>query len=146
MAILTLPSDLTDSGVNQDSLITWMTNVNSIVNELKDDHATSKVGVDELVTLTTELRADHATFITEQTAIGTTLADYKAIYDAHTHLADGNAATVSLPDTSSPTGSPGSASAFTDTSGSPPATITAPVATAGPATLTNITDLTLLGG
>ena len=144
--MVALPSDITDGGINQNSLVTFLQNVVDLINELQTDHATSKTTVDELVTLTTELRADHATFITEQTAIGTTLADYKAIYDAHTHLADGNAATVSLPDTDSPTGSPGTASAFSDTSGSPPATITASVATAGPATLTNSTALTLLKG
>ena len=48
--------------------------------------------------------------------IGTTLANYKTIYDAHTHLADGNAATVSLPDTSAATGTAGTASAFSDSS------------------------------
>ena len=144
--MVALPSDITDGGINQNSLVAFLQNVVDLINELQTDHATSKTTVDELVTLTTELRADHATFITEQTAIGATLADYKAIYDAHTHLADGNAATVSLPDTDSPTGSPGTASAFSDTSGSPPATITASVATAGPATLTNSTALTLLKG
>lgn len=114
MAILNLPSDIRDDGLNQDSLHTFLTNVVSVINELVDDHATYR---------------------TEVIAIGTTLADYKAIYDAHTHLADGNAATVSLPDTDSPTGSPGTASAFTDTSGS-----------SVPPTLTNATNLTLNKG
>ena len=49
--------------------------------------------------------------------IQTTLASVKAIYDAHTHLSDGNAATVSLPDTDAATGTAGTASAITDSSG-----------------------------
>ena len=49
--------------------------------------------------------------------IQTTLANFKTIYDAHTHLSDGNAATVSLPDTDTATGSAGTASAYTDSSG-----------------------------
>jgi ABC-type transporter Mla subunit MlaD len=87
--------------------------------------------VNQLATLTAELRTDHATAITELTAIGTTLADYKAIYDAHTHKLPATPAedeNTSAPDTTGATGSkaPGAASAFTDTSGSSvPATITA---------------------
>ena len=93
------------------------------VKELIDDHATTKTLQDELI-------ADHATFLTEQTAIGTTLADYKTIYDAHTHRLPATPAedeNTSAPDTTGATGSkaPGAASAFTDTSGSPPATLTA---------------------
>jgi len=113
----------------------------ALADELRTDHATTKTAVDELNTLTDELHDDHATFLTEQTAIGTSLADYKAIYDAHTHklpatpIEDEN---TSAPDTTAATGgkAPGAASAFTDTSGSPPATITATKATAGPATIT----------
>lgn len=82
-----------------------------IMNTVLADLAAQKVIMDELVD-------DHATYRTEVVAIGTTLANFKTIYDGHTHLADGNAATVSLPDTNSPTGSPGAVSAFTDTSGS----------------------------
>lgn len=132
-----LNHDNNDWGTILDQVIT-------LCQELATDHGTTKTSVDEGKTLMDELRADHATFITEQTAIGTSLADYKAIYDAHTHTADGNASRTSLPDTGSPTGSPSVASAFTDTSGSPPATITAASPTAGPATLTaaTVTSLT----
>lgn len=133
----TLDQAITENGMNQGDLVKLLNNLILAVNELITDHATNKTAVDELNLLTDELRADHATFITEQTAIGTTLADYKAIYDAHTHTADGNASRTSLPDTGSQTGSPSAASAFTDTSGSPPATISAAEATAGPAALTN---------
>jgi len=109
-----LEFELTISGMNQADLFRWMENVNSVVNELQ---------------------ADHATMRTEVIAIGTTLADVKAIYDAHTHLSDGLAATVSLPDTDAPTGSPGTASAMTDTSGS-----------SVPAALTNSTALKFTAG
>ena len=145
MAVALL-NDIVEDGVWQGDLVKYLNNMQLILNELQADAATSKTTVDALVTLTTELRTDHATTRAEQIAIGTSLADYKAIYDAHTHLADGNAATVSLPDTSAPTGSPGAASAFTDTSGSPPAAITAPAAAAGPAALTNSTALKLTKG
>lgn len=133
-------------GMGQGDLVRFLQNVRDVVNEIQADAATSKTAVDELNTLTDELRADLATTVSELTAIGTTLANYKSLYDAHTHLADGNAATVSLPDTSSPTGSPGSASAFTDTSGSPPAALSAAAAAAGPAALTNSTALKLTAG
>ena len=88
--------------------------------------------VNQLATLTAELRADHATNITELIAIGTTLADYKAIYDVHTHECPGSsfaASRCSTPDTGAAENSltASAASAFTDTSGgSVPATITAP--------------------
>ncbi len=108
------------------AVVADLTGQKVITDELVTDHATFKTVVDELVD-------DHATFRTELIAIGTTLADFKAIYDAHCHTADGNASRTSVPDSGSPTGSPSAASAFTDTSGSSvPATLTA----AGPATLT----------
>lgn len=87
-----------------------------------------------------ELRADHATAKTELEAIGTTLADFKAIYDAHTHECPGSnhaKSRCSTPDTGAAENSLAAsvASAFTDTSGSSvPATLTAntdPVGTAG---------------
>lgn len=146
-----LPSDITVTGHNQDAVTIFLQNVVDVVNELITDHATYKVTVDELVTLSTELRADHATTRTEQIAIGTTLADVKAIYDAHTHECPGSsfaASRSSTPDTGAAENSlaASAASAITDTSGNPPATITAPVATAGPAALTNSTALTLSKG
>lgn len=149
--MVALPSDITDSGINQDSLVTFLQNVVDLVNEMQTDHATNKTTIDELVTLTTELRTDHATFITEQTALGTTVGDIKAIYDAHTHECPGSsfaASRCSTPDTGAAENSltASAASAITDTSGNPPATITAPVATAGSATLTNSTALTLNKG
>jgi hypothetical protein len=60
---------------------------------------------------------------TELIAIGTTLADYKAIYDAHTHESPGSSYTASrssTPDTGAAENSlaASAASAFTDTSGS----------------------------
>lgn len=109
-----LQEGIVEDGVLQGDLVKYLNNIQLIVNELQ---------------------ADHATMRTEVIAIGTTLADYKAIYDAHTHLSDGNAATVSLPDTDSPTGSPGTASAMTDTSGS-----------SVPAALSNSTALKLTKG
>ena len=99
----TLSQDITENGVNQGDLIKLLNNIILVANELQ---------------------ADHATFRTEQIAIGTTLADFKAIYDAHVHTADGNASRTSIPDSGSPTGSPSAGSAFSDTPGSPPATLT----------------------
>ena len=152
MAILTLPADLTVTGMDQKTMHTFLTNVVSLINELQTDHATNKTAIDETKTLTDELRADHATYRTEVIAIGTTLADVKAIYDAHTHECPGSsfaASRCSLPDTGAAENSLAAsvASAITDTSGSSvPATITAAEATAGAATLTNSTALTLLKG
>ena len=146
MASRPLPSDVTVSGHDQKSVTFMLLNIMDLINELQIDHATSKTTVDALVTLTTELRTDHATFITEQTALGTTVGDYKAIYDAHTHTQqDGDSAQSSLPDTTAGgVAAATGASAFTDTSGSPPASITAPAAAAGPAALTNSTAITNL--
>ena len=70
----------------------------------------------ELKCMMNAMLADTTVLRAEVVLIGTTLADYKAIYDAHVHLADGNAATTSIPDSSTPTGSPGAASVFTDSS------------------------------
>jgi len=109
-----LLADIVGDGMNQPDLVRYLNNILLVVNELQTDHATNR---------------------TELIALGTTVGNYKTIYDAHTHLADGNAATVSLPDTSSPTGSPGAASAFTDTSGS-----------SVPGALTNSTALKLTKG
>jgi len=85
----------------------------------------------EIKALIDEFRTDHATSRTELLAIGTSLADFKAIYDAHTHECPGSSFTASRCSTAD-TGSAensltaSAASAFTDTSGSSvPATLTA---------------------
>lgn len=52
MAVLTLPSDIKTTGVNQDSLVTLLTNFVTVINELVDDHATFKTVVDDIKTLT----------------------------------------------------------------------------------------------
>lgn len=108
-----LPSDITVGGLDQNSLVLLLQNIIAVVNELQ---------------------ADHATFLTAHAAQVTSLANFKTIYDAHTHTADGNASRTSLPDTGSPTGSPSAASAFTIT------------ASTAPATLTNATALVLTKG
>jgi len=146
-----LAHGITERGMWQGDLVKLLNNIILVVNEIQTDHASTKTAVDELNTLTDELRTDHATFITEQTAIGTTLADYKAIFDAHTHECPGSSFTASrcsTPDTGAAENSlaASAASAFTDTSGSPPATITAAEATAGPAALTNATALKTTSG
>lgn len=146
MAVLTLPSDIKTTGINQDSLVTLLTNFVTVINELVDDHATFLTTATETKTAVDELIDDHATFKTAHANMVTTLANFKTIYDAHTHTADGNASRTSLPDTGSPTGSPSAASAYTITTSTAPATLTAPKPTAGPAALTNSTDLTLLKG
>mgnify|MGYP003629594574 CR=1 FL=1 len=101
---------LKPNGHSQKDLQAWIVNVTTAVNELIDDHATS---------------------ITEVTAIGTSLASVKAIYDAHTHECPGSsfaASRCSTPDTGAAENSlaASAASAITDTSGSSvPATLTA---------------------
>lgn len=91
--------------------------------------------IDALRALANELRTDHATAIVELVAIGTTLANIKTIYDAHTHECPGSsyvASRCSTPDTGAAENSlaASAASAITDTSGSSvPATITAPAVT-----------------
>jgi len=90
------------------------------------------VEVDALRSVANELRTDHATTITELIAIGTTLANVKSIYDAHTHECPGTsyaASRCSTPDTGAAENAlaASAASAITDTSGSSvPATLTAP--------------------
>jgi len=90
--------------------------------------------LDALRTIANELRTDHATARTELVAIGTTLADVKTIYDAHTHECPGSthaASRCSTPDTGAAENAlaASAASAITDTSGSSvPATLTAPAA------------------
>jgi len=89
------------------------------------------VEVDALRAVANELRTDHATTITELIAIGTTLANVKSIYDAHTHECPGTsyaASRCSTPDTGAAENAlaASAASAITDTSGSSvPATLTA---------------------
>lgn len=138
-----LQAGIKEDGLLQGDLVKLLNNIILVVNEQQTDHATTKTAVDELNTLTDELRADHATFITEQTAIGTTLADYKTEFDLHTHTQqNGDSAQTSKADTTAEgVANAGSDVVFTDTSGSPPATITAGEATAGPAALTNSTAL-----
>lgn len=113
---LSLESKLKGNGIEQQALYAFLSNVLDIVNELQ---------------------ADHATMRTEVVAIGTTLADVKAIYDAHTHECPGSSFTASrcsTPDTGAAENSlaASAASAITDTSGS-----------SVPAALTNSTALTL---
>jgi hypothetical protein len=81
-----------------------------------------------------EQRADHAAVRTELLAIGATVADYKALYDVHTHECQGSSAAAgrcSTPDTGAAENglTASAASAFTDTTGgSVPPTLTAPEA------------------
>ena len=59
---LPLPSDITTTGLDQNSLVNYLTNVRDVVNELQDDHATYKTAADNVETLIEELHDDHATF------------------------------------------------------------------------------------
>lgn len=83
--------------------------------------------INQLATLTAELKADHATARTELIAIGATLADYKTQFDAHTHTQeDGDGSQTSIPDdTAGGVATAGTDRVFTDTSGSPPDTLSA---------------------
>jgi len=129
-----------------DDLVTQINALVTIVTELKADHATFKTAADAVETLIEELHDDHATFKTAVDNHTTSVANFKTIYDAHTHTADGNASRTSLPDTGSPTGSPSAASAFTNTVGTAPATITAAKPASAPATLSAATPDTLAVG
>ena len=101
---------LKPNGHTQEDIQEWIVAATTAINELIDDHAS---------------------IVTELTAIGTTLADYKAIYDAHTHECPGSsfaASRCSTPDTGAAENSltASAASAFTDTSGGAvPATLAA---------------------
>jgi hypothetical protein len=104
-----LGSSISGAGMSQKDLISFLNDIEALIEELS---------------------ADHATLRTEVIAIGTTLADYKSIYDAHTHECPGSsfaASRCSTPDTGAAENSlaASAASAFTDTSGSSvPATLT----------------------
>ena len=84
-----------------------------------------------LRTLINELRTDHDTMRTEVIAIGTTLADVKSKYEAHTHACPGStyaASRCSTPDTGAADNglTASAASTISDTSGSSvPAAISA---------------------
>ncbi len=166
MAVLTMPSKISGNGINQGALFTLLTNLVTVINEVVDDHATTKTAVDELNTLTDELRADHATFITltdelhDDHAINKTMTDEihvdvdlnGAALEAILTKLDNDAG---ITDTNyvavhgragSGTSIQAAAVAATDvatiTAGKV-STITAGEASAGPATLTNATNLTL---
>ena len=86
----------------------------------RDSRALANVLMDQIRNVVTDLEALRA----ELTVIGTTLADYKTIYDAHTHECPGSsfaASRCSVPDTGAAENSltASAASAFTDTSTSP---------------------------
>lgn len=71
----------------------------------------------EFKRIATSILADLTLLRDEVVLVGTTLADYKAIYDAHTHAQeDGDNAQSSLPDTTAGGVAAGAASAFTDDS------------------------------
>lgn len=122
MAVLALPSDIKNTGINQDSLVTLLTNYNTVINELVDDHATNKVTIDEAVVAITEMITDHATF---KTAVAAQTSAINAIIAA---------------------AASGSGISVTTVTASAPATLSAGVPTASAAALTNSTDLTLLKG
>jgi hypothetical protein len=114
--------------------------IQTFINDVRDDVTRGAlqaifealdVEVNALRTAVNELITDHATIVTELTAIGTTLANIKTIYDAHTHECPGSsyaASRCSTPDTGAAENSlaASEASAITDTSGSSvPATLSA---------------------
>jgi prophage DNA circulation protein len=114
--------------------------IQTFINDVRDDVTRGAlqaifealdVEVNALRTAVNEMITDHATIVTELTAIGTTLANIKTIYDAHTHECPGSsyaASRCSTPDTGAAENSlvASEASAITDTSGSSvPATLSA---------------------
>jgi plasmid maintenance system antidote protein VapI len=145
-----LQSDITENGVSQGDLVRFMKNVRDVVNELITDHASYKTTVDSLVTLCTELRTDHATAITfaaelkvdadaafaDLTAIRAAIVAITAKLDADAGVTDVNYAATCDP----------AALTITTIAATNVATITAAAPTAGPATLTNSTALTLVKG
>ena len=143
-----LPGDLTVTGMDQASLYAWMANVTDLLNEIQTDHATTKTTVDALITLTTELRADHATAITFaaelKTDVDAAVADLTAIRGGVLAVtakldADGGVTDTNYAATCNPAALTATTIAATNV-----ATITAAVAAAGPAALSNSTAITLL--
>lgn len=115
MAVALL-NDIVEDGVWQGDLVKYLNNMQLILNELQ---------------------ADHATMRTEVVAIGTTLADIKTQFDAHTHTQkDGDSGQTSIPDdTAGGVATAGTDRVITDTSGS-----------SVPAALSNSTALKLTKG
>ena len=62
LSIPALAADITANGMYQKDLHTFLTNVTSLVNEIRTDAATNKTSLDAIETLIEELAADHATF------------------------------------------------------------------------------------
>ena len=132
---LQLPGDLTVTGMDQNSIFNWMSNVTDIVNELQADHIS-------FTTLTSELRTDHGTFITltselkdDADFVRNSMKDALAKLDADGGITDTNYAALH-----GPGGSATSVLPAADVAAADVATITA----AAIATLTNSTALTLL--
>ncbi len=147
MAARTLDFNITEKGHWDADLVKFLRNVVDVVNELQDDHATTATAVDELNTLTDELHDDHATNKTMTDELHVDVDLITLAVDGIVAKLDGDAG---ITDTNyeavhgvggSGAALPAAAIAATDV-----ATITATKATAGPATLTEITDLKLTKG
>lgn len=69
MTVLALPSDIKTTGINQDSLVTFLTNVVTVVNELVDDHATFKTVTDDIKTLANLNQHRSQNFIISQSPV-----------------------------------------------------------------------------
>lgn len=81
-----LTAPISETGIDQRNLVTWMRNVTAVLNELVADHATNKTFTDELKTDLTALIADvtaiRSSFNTAMTKLnadgGVTDTDYAA--------------------------------------------------------------------
>lgn len=69
MTIAPLPSDIKVTGVNQDSLVTFLQNVVDVINELVDDHATNKTLMDATKTAVNAVITAAATNIAAVAAV-----------------------------------------------------------------------------
>lgn len=141
-----LPQDLTASGQDQTSLSRWQNNITDLINELQTDAGTQKTTIDQLRVLTTELRADHATFLTltnelkaDMDFVRNSMKDVLIKLDSDPGASNTNYAALH-----GPGGSATSLLPAADVAAANVATITATNAAAGPAALTNSTAITLL--
>jgi hypothetical protein len=69
MAVLALPSEIKTTGIDQNSLVTLLTNFVTVINELVDDHATFKTVVDDLKTLANLNQHRSQNFILSQSPV-----------------------------------------------------------------------------
>ncbi len=86
MTVLALPSDIKTLGINQDSLVTLLTNFVTVINELVDDHATNKTLMDNSKTAINAIITAAATNIAAVAAVTAVSASSAATLTNNTPL------------------------------------------------------------